>query len=102
MSDTALVNLVATATEAKVQALFDSGYACTGTASDAVCVAARVGDTPPAQRELFGGVRSRWGGRVARAVYAAVAEGARREAARSQQRSPHRAAAYSPSMMSGT
>ncbi|WP_107491243.1 adenosylcobinamide amidohydrolase [Thermobifida fusca] len=102
MSDTALVNLVATATEAKVQALFDSGYACTGTASDAVCVAALVGDTPPAQRELFGGVRSRWGGRVARAVYAAVAEGASREAARSQQRSPHRAAAYSPSMMSGT
>ncbi len=82
MSDAALVNLVATATEAKVQALLESGYACTGTASDAVCVAALVADTPEAEREPFGGVRSRWGGRVARAVHAAVAEGARAEMVR--------------------
>ncbi len=82
MSDAALVNLVATATEAKVQALLENGYACTGTASDAVCVAALVADTPEEEREPFGGVRSRWGGRVARAVHAAVARGARAEVVR--------------------
>lgn len=77
LSDAALVNLVATATEAKVQALLENGYACTGTASDAVCAAALVAETPERGREPFGGVRSRWGGRVARAVYEAVAAGAR-------------------------
>ena len=70
LCDAALVNLVATATEAKVQALLEGGYACTGTASDAVCVASRV-DGPAAE---FGGPRSHWGSRVARAVHAAVLE----------------------------
>ncbi|MGW0660443.1 adenosylcobinamide amidohydrolase [Streptodolium elevatio] len=76
LTDAALVNAVATATEAKVQALVETGYACTGTPSDAVCVAAltpRPGDSP----ELFGGPRSVWGSRLARAVHAAVVQGAR-------------------------
>src|SRR5690606_30449747 len=38
MSDAALVNLVATATEAKAQALWDAGVPGTGTASDAIAV----------------------------------------------------------------
>jgi adenosylcobinamide amidohydrolase len=73
LSDAALVNAVATATEAKVQALQEAGYACTGTASDAICVAARV-DGPTA---AFGGPRSLWGARLARAVHAAVLAGLR-------------------------
>lgn len=74
MDDAALVNLVATATEAKVQALLDAGHAATGTPTDAVCVAVRTsGRTEP-----FGGPRSPWGSRVARAVHTAVLAGARR------------------------
>ncbi|HSA48958.1 MAG TPA: adenosylcobinamide amidohydrolase [Yinghuangia sp.] len=75
LGDAALVNAVATATEAKVQALFETGYACTGTPSDAICVAART-PGPGEEPELFGGPRSRWGARLARAVHAAVARGA--------------------------
>ncbi|MBE1592451.1 adenosylcobinamide amidohydrolase [Nonomuraea angiospora] len=72
MTDAALVNAVMTVTEAKSQALIEAGYSCTGTASDAVCVAA------PAHgpEELFGGPRSEWGARAARAVHAAVRQGA--------------------------
>ncbi|MFC6085023.1 adenosylcobinamide amidohydrolase [Sphaerisporangium aureirubrum] len=73
MSDAALVNAVMTVTEAKTQALIEAGYACTGTASDAVCVAVPVHGPP----EPFGGPRSVWGARVARAVHAAVLDGAR-------------------------
>lgn len=73
MEDAALVNLVATVTEAKVQALLDAGHAATGTPSDAVCVAVRT-DGPA---EPFGGPRSTWGARTARAVHAAVLTGAR-------------------------
>jgi len=73
LSDAALVNAVATATEAKAQALWECGVAGTGTATDAVCVAC-AGDGPP---HAFGGPRSVWGARLARAVRAAVAEGAR-------------------------
>ncbi|WP_240777635.1 adenosylcobinamide amidohydrolase [Nonomuraea basaltis] len=72
MTDAALVNTVMTVTEAKSQALIEAGFPCTGTASDAVCVAAPV-DGP---EELFGGPRSEWGARVARAVHAAVRRGA--------------------------
>lgn len=72
MTDAALVNAVMTVTEAKTQALLESGYPCTGTASDAVCVA--VPST--GGEELFGGPRSPWGARVARAVHAAVRQGA--------------------------
>lgn len=73
MSDAALVNAVMTVTEAKTQALLEAGFPCTGTASDAVCVAVR--DDGP--EELFGGPRSTWGARVARAVHDAVRRGAR-------------------------
>ncbi|GAA3688651.1 adenosylcobinamide amidohydrolase [Nonomuraea antimicrobica] len=72
MTDAALVNTVMTVTEAKSQAMIEAGFAGTGTASDAVCVAA------PAEgaREVFGGPRSEWGARIARAVHVAVRRGA--------------------------
>ena len=72
LSDAALVNAVVTATEAKTQALLEAGFPCTGTASDAICVAAAAGGTP----EVFGGPRSTWGARIARTVHAAVRAGA--------------------------
>ncbi|MGZ4694984.1 MAG: adenosylcobinamide amidohydrolase [Acidimicrobiales bacterium] len=79
LSDGALVNLVATATEAKTQALLDAGIPGTGTATDAVCVVSLFGESGEAGRprelEPFGGPRSRWGSRVARAVHATVAAG---------------------------
>ncbi len=73
LDDAALVNAVMTATEAKTQALLEAGYDCSGTASDAVCVAADPRGAP----EPFAGPRSVWGARIARAVHAAVLEGAR-------------------------
>ncbi|WP_316519728.1 adenosylcobinamide amidohydrolase [Kitasatospora brasiliensis] len=78
VADAGLVNLLATATEAKVQALLDAGYDCSGTPSDAVCVAVRTAspDDPGAPADPFGGPRSLWGARLARAVYRAVREGA--------------------------
>jgi adenosylcobinamide amidohydrolase len=72
LSDAALVNAVITATEAKTQAVREAGYLGTGTASDAICVAAP--DSGPA--ELFAGPRSVWGARIARAVHAAALAGA--------------------------
>jgi len=74
LGDAAFVNAVITATEAKSQAVIEAGYHGTGTASDAICVAA------PAQggrAEDFAGPRSPWGARIARTVYAAVLAGAR-------------------------
>jgi adenosylcobinamide hydrolase len=76
MSDAALVNTVVTVTEAKAQALTEAGVRGTGTSSDAVCVACphpRAGYTRP---EPYGGPRSPWGAKIARAVHAAVAAGA--------------------------
>lgn len=76
LSDAALVNAVATATEAKVQALLDAGADASGTPTDAVCVAAlRPVAGEPA--EPFAGPRSVWGARVARAVHEAVGEACR-------------------------
>lgn len=72
LTDAALVNAVATATEAKAQALGDLGVAATGTASDAVCVCC----PPVGTAEPFAGPRSTWGARLARAVHAAVRAGA--------------------------
>lgn len=83
LSDAALINAVATATEAKVQALLDAGYACTGTPSDAICVASRT-PTPNTPTEPFGGPRSLWGARLARAVYTAVLHGAHTDRHRRQ------------------
>ncbi|WP_299534535.1 adenosylcobinamide amidohydrolase [uncultured Streptomyces sp.] len=71
LTDAALVNAVATATEAKVQALLDAGYDCSGTPTDAVCVAARV-PRPGDEVHAFAGPRSIWGARAARAVHRAV------------------------------
>jgi adenosylcobinamide hydrolase len=80
LADAALVNAVATATEAKVQALCEHGVQATGTASDAIFVASvRTGDDP----DPFGGPRSVWGSRLARAVHAAVATGIVRWSTRS-------------------
>lgn len=66
-----LLNALTTATEAKSQALWDCGISATGTASDAVCVVC------PEQGEssLFGGPRSVWGSRLARAVHRAIMSG---------------------------
>lgn len=72
-ADATLVNLVMTVTEAKTQALFDAGIDGTGTASDAVVVTCPLGG--PEVR--FGGPRSEWGQRVARATHQAVLQGAR-------------------------
>ncbi|WBB78837.1 adenosylcobinamide amidohydrolase [Micromonospora sp. WMMD882] len=72
LADAALVNAVATATEAKTQAIRELGRPGTGTPTDAVTVLC-----PPAGPvEPYGGPRSRWGGRLARAVHAAVLAGA--------------------------
>jgi adenosylcobinamide amidohydrolase len=78
LHDAAMVNAVATVTEAKVQALMDVGVPGTGTATDAVCVL-----TPGAawgaasDAEPFAGPRSPVGAALARAVHQAVADGAR-------------------------
>ena len=73
LSDAALVNAVTTVTEAKVQAIRDLGIDATGTPTDAVCIVC-----PPAGvAHPFGGPRSTWGARLARAVHHAVLTGAR-------------------------
>lgn len=74
LSDAALVNAVATATEAKSQALSDLGLQATGTATDALCIACPEDGRP----HEFGGPRSVWGSRLARAVHVAVVGGGRR------------------------
>ncbi|WP_089018613.1 adenosylcobinamide amidohydrolase [Micromonospora coriariae] len=71
LADSALVNAVATATEAKTQAIRDLGLPGTGTPTDAVTVLCPV-DGPEA---AYGGPRSVWGGPLARAVHAAVFAG---------------------------
>ncbi|MFN8074761.1 MAG: adenosylcobinamide amidohydrolase [Kineosporiaceae bacterium] len=108
MSDAALVNLVVTATEAKVQALAECGVPGTGTSSDALAVACPAPDaarrrveerSPEADgrgrpaEEPYGGPRSRWGAVVARVVHAATVEGVRDW----MQRHPDQAAAWSRS-----
>jgi adenosylcobinamide hydrolase len=78
LSRAALVNAVMTVTEAKSQALWDAGLAGTGTPSDAVAVLC----APSGPAEAFGGPRSRWGSRLARAVHRAVLAGSRPVGAR--------------------
>ena len=68
----AAVNAVITATEAKVQALAARRVPGTGTATDAIAVAWPCKGAP----ERFAGPRSRWGARIAQAVYRAVWAGA--------------------------
>ncbi|MFH9726286.1 adenosylcobinamide amidohydrolase [Streptomyces sp. NPDC017254] len=72
LTDAALVNAVATATEAKVQALVELGADASGTPTDAVCVAAPVATGPGTAAEPFAGPRSLWGARLARAVHGAT------------------------------
>jgi adenosylcobinamide hydrolase len=74
LSPAALVNAVMTVTEAKSQALWEAGVPGTGTPSDAVAVLCPAAG--PA--ETFGGPRSRWGSRLARAAHRAVLDGSRR------------------------
>lgn len=74
LSDAALVNAVATATEAKTQALIEAGVPGTGTASDSVVIACPAA-TSGSQAEPFGGPRSPWGAAIARAVHLAVRDG---------------------------
>jgi adenosylcobinamide hydrolase len=78
LSPAALVNAVMTATEAKSQALWEAGLAGTGTPSDALAILC----PPDGPAEAYGGPRSRWGSRLARAVHRAVLEGSRGAAAR--------------------
>ena len=73
LSATALVNSAATVSEAKAQALFEAGISGTGTATDAVAIACPDSGTEAS----FGGPRSTWGSRLARATHAAVLAGAR-------------------------
>ncbi|MGA5068489.1 adenosylcobinamide amidohydrolase [Streptomyces exfoliatus] len=82
LTDAALVNAVATATEAKTQALVELGADASGTPTDAVCVAAPsptgratgplAEPTDELPAEPFAGPRSLWGARLARAVHAAT------------------------------
>jgi adenosylcobinamide amidohydrolase len=82
LAPAAFVNAVVTATEAKSQAVIEAGFPGTGTASDAICVAAPVsaavadGRTASSTAVDFTGPRSPWGARIARAVHAAVLVGA--------------------------
>lgn len=71
LSPAAAVNAATTATEAKVQALVEAGVPGTGTASDAVAICW----PPTVPAEAFGGPRSTWGARIARAVHEAVRRG---------------------------
>jgi adenosylcobinamide amidohydrolase len=71
LSAAGLLNALTTATEAKSQALWDGGIAATGTASDAVCVVCPVNE----ESDRFGGPRSIWGSRLARAVHRAIVSG---------------------------
>ncbi len=73
LGDAALANALVTVTEAKAQALVEAGVPGTGTASDAVAICC-----PPGGTEPYGGPRSPWGARLARAVHAAVAAGTAR------------------------
>ncbi|MGX6602982.1 adenosylcobinamide amidohydrolase [Micromonosporaceae bacterium Da 78-11] len=71
LSAGALVNAIATVTEAKTQAIRDLGLAATGTATDAVCVLCPP-DGPVAD---YAGPRSQWGEPLARAAHRAVLDG---------------------------
>jgi len=73
LSAAAMINFVATLTEAKCQAFAAALLPGTGTPSDAVAVICpRDGEA-----ELFGGPRSRWGRPAAQAAYDAITAGLR-------------------------
>jgi adenosylcobinamide amidohydrolase len=70
-SAAALVNIVATVTEAKCQAFARWPVPGTGTPSDAITVVCPA----EGEAEPFGGTRSRWGQPAARAAYDAITAG---------------------------
>lgn len=72
LSDAALVNAVATVTEAKTQALWELGVPGTGTATDTVTLLC----PPDGPVATYGGPRSTWGARIARLVHQVVRAGA--------------------------
>jgi adenosylcobinamide hydrolase len=101
-ADSALVNAIATVTEAKVQAMRDLGFQATGTPTDATCLFAPVGAAQvdaapvdaaqvdaapvdgapkepgsPAEAERYGGPRSAYGSIIARVTYEAMIIGGR-------------------------
>jgi adenosylcobinamide amidohydrolase len=82
LADAALVNLVATVTEAKVQALLAAGVDATGTPTDAVVVCCPAAPAVDDVDHRYGGPRSTWGSRMARAAHAAIAEGIERDRTR--------------------
>jgi adenosylcobinamide amidohydrolase len=75
LHDAALVNLVATIAEAKAQAFAEAGVPGTGTPSDAVAVCCPTGTPPDVDDHRYGGPRSTWGSRVARAAHLAIRTG---------------------------
>jgi adenosylcobinamide amidohydrolase len=79
VADAALVNLVATVAEAKAQAFADAGVPATGTPTDAVVVCCPAATAPDDDDHRYGGPRSTWGARVARAAHAAIVEGIDRD-----------------------
>lgn len=82
LTGAALVNLVATVTEAKTQALLAAAVPGTGTASDALAICCpNAPADPSADAARYGGPRSIWGARLARAVHTAVADATRRHLA---------------------
>jgi adenosylcobinamide hydrolase len=72
LCDAALVNAVATITEAKAQALVELGLRATGTATDAIVVLC----PPDGPEHRYGGPRSTWGARLARVAHRCVRDGA--------------------------
>jgi adenosylcobinamide amidohydrolase len=96
LSAGALVNAVATVTEAKTQAIRELGLPATGTATDAVAVLCPPAG-PPAS---YAGPRSQWGERLARAAYRAVLDGGAVNLAGTQSWSDRQARRAAPS--SGT
>lgn len=79
LADAALVNLVATVTEAKVQAFADAEVPATGTPTDALVVCCPTGSVPDDDEHRYGGPRSTWGSRLARAAYNAIGAGIGRD-----------------------
>ena len=75
VADAALVNLVATVAEAKAQAFAEAAVPATGTPTDAVVVCCPAGPVADDDDHRYGGPRSTWGSRVARAAHAAVVAG---------------------------
>lgn len=73
LEDGALLNAIATATEAKSQALWEASIVATGTASDAITILCPL----EGEAQRFAGPRSPWGARLARAVRQAVFVGAK-------------------------